>query len=259
MEKKGISAIVITYNEESSIDRCLATLCNIADEIIVVDSFSSDTTEDICRKYNAIFVQHEFEGYVEQKNYALSMAAYPYVLSLDGDEALSEELKRSILKIKDNPDSDGYYFNRLNNFCGKWMRYSKWYPDRHLRLFNASKGRWVGPNPHDRFMLDPGSITKKINGDLLHWTCNSVEEFYAKSDKFSDISAKAYFNEGKKASLFSPSVHFLWRFFLTYILHLGFLDGRAGWIVCLYGAKSSYRKYSTLRMLRKNEENQKQE
>ncbi|MGD0341026.1 MAG: glycosyltransferase family 2 protein [Bacteroidales bacterium] len=259
MEKTKISAVIITFNEASFIERCISSLEGVADEIVVVDSFSNDATEMICRRLNTRFIRHKFEGYVEQKNYALSMAVYPYVLSLDGDEALSEELKKSILKIKDNPDSDGYYFNRLNNFCGKWMRHSIWYPDRRLRLFNASKGRWVGPNPHDRFMLNPGSRTKKLNGDLLHWTYNSIEEFYAKSKTFSDISAKAYFKNGKKASVFSPAIHFFWRFFLMYILHLGFLDGREGWIVCLHGAKSTYRKYSTLRMLWKNEENQKHE
>jgi glycosyltransferase involved in cell wall biosynthesis len=202
LEKPGISAIIITFNEALSIERCLSSLDGVADEIVVVDSFSTDATEEVCRRFNTRFIQHPFEGYVEQKNYALSMAVYPYVLSLDGDEALSDELKKSILRIRDNPELDGYYFNRLNNFCGKWMRYSKWYPDRHLRLFNSSKGKWVGPNPHDRFMLNPGCKTTRLKGDLLHWSCDSIEEFFNKIKSFSEISAKEYFKKGKKATVY---------------------------------------------------------
>jgi glycosyltransferase involved in cell wall biosynthesis len=251
LSKPGISAVIITLNEASSIERCLSSLDGIANEIVVIDSYSSDNTEEICRRYNTRFIKHQFDGYVEQKNYALSQAVYQYVLSLDGDEALSDDLKNSILKIKDNPGSDGYYINRLNNYCGKWMRYSKWYPDKHLRLFNPSKGRWIGPNPHDSFILDPECKTTRLKGDILHWSCSSFEEFYSKILSFSEISAIEYFNNGKKASPFSPVIHFSWRFFLTYILHLGFLDGKEGWTVCFYGAKSSYLKYKRLRILRK--------
>ena len=247
----------MTFNEEKSIERCLSSLDGIADEIVVIDSFSTDTTEEVCSRFSTRFIQHPFEGYVEQKNYALSMAAYSFVLSLDGDEALSNELKKSILKIKDNPESDGYYFNRLNNFCGKWMRHSKWYPDRHLRLFRTLKGKWVGPNPHDRIMLKPGCKTTRLKGDLLHWSCDSIDEYFIKLKSFSEISAEAYFKNGKKATIFTPAIHLFWRFFLTYFLYLGFLDGRDGWTVCFYGAKSSYIKYSRLRMLWKNDKQSK--
>jgi Glycosyltransferases involved in cell wall biogenesis len=257
LEKPGISAIIITFNEALSIERCLSSIVGIADEIIVVDSFSTDATKDICSRFNMRFIQHPFEGYVEQKNYALSMALHSYVLSLDGDEALSDELKKSILRIKDNPESDGYYFNRLNSFCGRWMRYSKWYPDRHLRLFNSSKGKWVGPNPHDRFMLDPDCKTTRLKGDLLHWSCDSLDESIAKSISFSDIGAKEAFKKRKKTTIFTPPIHFMWRLFLTYVLHLGFLDGRDGWTVCLMGAKSSYLKYTGLRALYREEKKNK--
>src|SRR4030042_3824856 len=118
-----ISAVIISFNEELNIGKCLASLEGIADEILVVDSFSADSTEKICRRFNVRFIKHAFEGYFEQKNYALSLAAYPHVLSLDADEELSDELKGSILKIKDNFKYDGYVFNRLNNYCGEWIKH----------------------------------------------------------------------------------------------------------------------------------------
>ncbi|HOU29918.1 MAG TPA: glycosyltransferase family 2 protein, partial [Bacteroidales bacterium] len=124
-----ISAVVIAFNEEEFIGRCIESLKEVADEIIVVDSYSTDSTPDICRSLNVKLVQHPFEGYAEQKNFATSLATYPVVLSLDADEALSEELKSSILKVKEDFRYDGYYFNRRNNYCGKWMSHSRLYPD----------------------------------------------------------------------------------------------------------------------------------
>ncbi|NLA50083.1 MAG: glycosyltransferase family 2 protein, partial [Bacteroidales bacterium] len=156
-----ISGIIISYNEEKHIGKCLASLQGIVDEIIVVDSHSDDSTRDICSKFNVRFIEHPFQGYVEQKNFALSFACNKYVLSLDADEELSEELRKSILEIKDNPESDAYKFNRFTNYCGRWMKYSGWYPDSHIRLFNTEKGKWAGTNPHDKLKMNPGSRIKR--------------------------------------------------------------------------------------------------
>jgi glycosyltransferase involved in cell wall biosynthesis len=249
LEKPGISAVIITYNEASSIERCLSSIDGIADEIVVIDSFSTDSTEVICRKFNARFIRHEFTGFMDQKNYSLTLASYKYVLSLDADEALSPELQASLAEVKKHLDSDGYLFNRLGNFCGEWIRHSAWYPDRQLRLFNKEMGKWGNINVHETFRLAAGSRITRLKGDLLHWPCASVEDFSAKIQSYSDIAAKELFERDKKASVFTPVVHYIWRFILTYILHLGFLDGRNGWIVCTLGAKSSYLKYSGLRKL----------
>jgi glycosyltransferase involved in cell wall biosynthesis len=245
----GISAVIIAFNEEDYIERCLASLEGVADEIIVVDSFSTDGTEEICKRYNVRFLRHDFEGYVQQKNYALSLASYPYVLSLDADEALSPELKRSLLEIRQNMLYDGYIFNRLNNYCGKWIRHSRGYPDRHLRLFNKAKGKWVGPNPHDSFRLDRGSRTSRLKGDLLHWNYASTEEHLEKVNRFSTISADELFRAGKKAGPLDPHFHMLWSFFRSYILCAGFLDGTPGYKLCMIAAKGSFLKYSKLRKL----------
>jgi glycosyltransferase involved in cell wall biosynthesis len=253
----SISAVIITFNEQDFIGKCLASLEGIADEIIVVDSFSTDSTEEICKRYNTRFVKHEFEGYVEQKNWALSLAAFPYVLSLDADEALSDELRESILKVKENFDFDGYYFNRLNNYCGKWIRHSRWYPDRHLRLFNPSKGKWTGPNPHDKFRMIPGARTTRLKGDLYHWIYSSIEEHLDKVNRFSTISANEYFKEGRKAGPLTPTIHRFWSFFRSYFLCAGFLDGYAGYVSCSITSHGTFLKYVKLRKLIRNAKREK--
>lgn len=244
-----ISAVIIAFNEEEHIGKCLSSLSGLTDEIIIVDSFSTDSTKEICNKFNVTFIEHPFEGYVEQKNYALSLVRNKYVLSLDADEELSRELRDSILKIRDDFQYDGYKFNRLTNYCGKWIKHSGWYPDRHVRLFDVTKGKWTGTNPHDKFRMDPGSRVKRAKGDLYHWYCASFEEHIEKINRFSTIMANEYFKRGKKTGLFNAELHRWWRFFRTYYIGAGFLDGFRGHAACSISAYASYLKYAKLRML----------
>jgi glycosyltransferase involved in cell wall biosynthesis len=249
-----ISAVIITFNEQDFIGRCLSSLEGIADEIIVVDSFSTDSTEEVCKKYNVKFIKHEFEGYVEQKNYALSLAGYQHILSLDADEALGEELKESILKIKERFEYDGYLFNRRHNYCGQWLNHSGWYPDRQLRLFDSTKGRWMGPNPHDKFRMNKGARVGRLKGDLYHWNHLSFEEHMDKMNRFSTISANEYFKAGRKAGLLTAAAHGWWSFFRSYILRAGFLDGYVGYVNCSINAYASFLKYVKLRRLKKQKQ-----
>jgi glycosyltransferase involved in cell wall biosynthesis len=154
-----ISAVIITFNEERYIEECLESLINVADEIIVVDSFSTDKTKMICKKYNVVFIEQKFLGYIEQKNFALKKAKHDYIVSLDGDESLSKTLQESINKLKSNWENDGYYCNRFNNFCGQWIKHSDWYPNKKIRVFDRRKASWKGINPHDEIIL---STNKKI-------------------------------------------------------------------------------------------------
>ena len=162
MEVK-VSAVIITYNEERNIKRCLDSIVGVADEIVVVDSYSTDRTEEICKAYHVKFIQHRFFGHIQQKNWAILQATSPYILSLDADEALSDELRLSILKAKKNWTHDGYYFNRLTNYCGKWIRHTSWYPARKLRLWDSRKGSWGGFNPqvHTSTWQYPASAERK--------------------------------------------------------------------------------------------------
>jgi glycosyltransferase involved in cell wall biosynthesis len=247
-----LSAVIITFNEEQYIELCLLSLKKVADEIVVVDSFSTDHTEEICKKHNVRFIKHNFEGYVEQKNYALTQAAFPHIISLDADEALSDEAVESILKVKENFNYDGYIFNRSNNYCGRWLKYSRSYPDKQLRLFDSRKGMWKGPNPHDRFILDKRSKSIKIKGDILHWNFESYEEHIDKMNKFSTIAALEAFKAGKKSGPCTGIVHLSWSFFRSYFLLGGILDGYDGLISCSISAYTSFMKYAKLRYLIKN-------
>jgi glycosyltransferase involved in cell wall biosynthesis len=246
-----ISAVIITYNEELYIEKCLASLNGVADEIIVVDSFSTDSTEDICKKYNVRFIKHPFEGFMDQKNYALQFATYKNILSLDADEALSDQLKESILSIKDKWEYKGYRFNRRNYYCGKWIRFSEWYPDRQLRLFYSDKGKWGELNIHEKFIMSNGYKVGKLKGDLLHVSFISRQDHIDKMKKYSQIGAEEFHKAGRKATIFTPYIHFLWGFFRSYIIRGGFLDGRNGYTICSQYAKSTFNKYKKLRVLNK--------
>jgi glycosyltransferase involved in cell wall biosynthesis len=246
-----ISAVIITYNEELFIEKCLASIDGIADEIVVVDSFSTDATEEICKKFNARFIKHPFGGYKDQKNYAISLATYKNVLSLDADEALSDKLRESILAVKDKWDYDGYYFNRLSNFCGKWIRHSAWYPDRQLRLFYSDKGQFGKLNLHEKFIMTNRGKVGKLKGDLLHWPCISLQDHLDKMNKYSLIGAEEYHKAGVKTTLLTPYIHFIWGFFRSYIIRGGFLDGSDGFLICSLYAKSTLKKYKKLGQLNK--------
>jgi glycosyltransferase involved in cell wall biosynthesis len=251
-----ISAVIITYNEERNIGRCLESVKEVADEVVVVDSFSTDNTEKICRSMNARFLQHPFEGHIEQKNYALSCAAFQYVLSLDADEVLSEKLKASILAAKQNWQFDGYSFNRLSTYCGKWIRHSGWYPDTKLRLWDTTKGRWGGVNPHDRVIMDTQSRIYHLDGDLHHHTYHTIKDHIDQINSFSDIAARAAFAEGRNASLVLDIVlNPLLTFFKKYFLKLGILDGNQGFMIAIHTAYGKFLKYIKLRELNKKSEN----
>lgn len=247
-----ISAVIITFNEEKNINRCLDSLQGVVDEIIVVDSFSTDKTEEICKKFNVRFITHKFDGHIEQKNWAKSQASNPFVLSLDADEALDEELKKSIIKAKTQLNFAGYSMNRLTNYCGKWIYHCGWYPDKKLRLWDARKGEWGGDNPHDKFELfDKNERVFHLKGNILHYSYYTLEDHYKQVEYFTTILANAQFKKGKKAYLivllFSPIVKFVKDYFLKF----GFLDGKEGFRICWISAGATYLKYKKLRALYK--------
>jgi len=249
-----ISVVIITFNEEKNIGRCLRSVQDIADEIVVVDSFSTDRTEAICREFGARFVQHPFEGHIQQKNYAITQAAYPHVLSLDADEALSDELRESIRQVKEDWTHDGYSFNRLTRYCGKWIRHSGWYPDRKLRLWDARKGKWAGVNPHDRYELEKGSTRGYLKGDLLHYSIESIHQHLKTVNSFSEAGARALYEKGAKSSTLKILVKATAKFIRNYILKRGFLDGYYGYLICRISAFSTLIKYAKLKEMRRQQE-----
>ena len=243
-----LSTVIITYNEERNIKRCLESIKDISDEIVIVDSFSTDETENISKQYNVTFYKQEFLGYKEQKNYALNKAKYNYILSIDADEVLSPQLLENIKFVKNNWQYDAYSFNRLTNFCGKWIKHSGWYPDTKIRLFKSEKCKWGGVNPHDKIVLEPESTLKHLSGDLLHYSFYTIEQHIAQINKFSEIKAQELKKKGKKSNLlkifFSPTL----RFIKSYYIKLGFLDGFSGLIISINSAYANYLTYVKLKM-----------
>jgi glycosyltransferase involved in cell wall biosynthesis len=242
-----ISAVIITYNEEKNIERCLQSLQAIADEIIVIDSFSTDLTESICKSFGATFIQHIFYGHIEQKNFAAKQAQYDYVLSLDADETLDETLQQEILSLKKKLIvADAYSMNRLTNYCGKWIKHSGWYPDTKTRLWNKEKGMWGGMNPHDKILMQKNSSNVFLKGNILHYSYYTIAEHYIQANKFATIAAHAYYNNGKKSSYLHIAISPLLKFIRNYFLKKGFLDGYYGFTICKITALETLWKYERL-------------
>lgn len=245
-----LSAVIITFNEEKNIERCLVSLKEVADEIVVLDSFSKDRTKEICLQHGVQFFEHAFDGHIQQKNRAITYASYNHVLSLDADEALDDTLRESVLAVKANFSKQGYYMNRLTNYCGHWVRHCGWYPDKKLRLWDRTKGEWRGVNPHDKFELFEGDKNAgHLKGDLLHYSYYTLDDHYKQVEYFTNIASKAYFEKGKKAPLYKLILNPLAKFIDHYLLHLGFLDGRAGYLISRISAYATWLKYKKLREL----------
>lgn len=242
-----LSVVVITYNEEKNIRRCLESVHRLADELVVVDSLSTDNTGAICRELGARFIEQPFLGYIEQKNFALDQASHDYVLSLDADELVDEKLLAAIQQVKEKGfAADGYRMNRCNNYCGQWIKHGMWYPDRKIRLFNRTKARWGGINPHDKIEVQPGSTVAYLKGDILHYTYASIEEHMTQMNRFTSIQAKTMYEQGKRSSwvklLVNPAIAFI----VDYIIKAGFLEGKNGLILAKTRAFATFIKYAKL-------------
>lgn len=243
-----LTVVVITLNEEKNIKRCLTSVKGFADEILVIDSLSTDATVEISKKLGAKVIEHEFLGYVGQRNLGTDHATHDWVLMLDADEVVSHELASSISKIKSNPKHNFYKFNRLTNYCGKWIKHCGWYPDKKLRLYNRQKGKWTGKMVHEQWSpSNESSETGYIKGDLLHYTFNTIDEHILQIHKFTELSARSAANAGKSCSLLKIVFGPTWFFFSRYILKLGFLDGYYGYLICKLSAYAQLIKYSKTR------------
>ncbi len=239
-----LSVVIITLNEEKNIGRCLKAAWQVADEIVVVDSFSTDLTKSICEKSGVKFVEHKFEGHIQQKNFAITQAKYKYILSVDADEVLSNELISSIKKVKENPVFEAYTINRMSYYVDRFIKHGHWFPDKKIRLFRKGIGEWGGKNPHDLFALKRGTKTPILKGVLHHYTFSSIFEHIKQANNFSEIGAsqmegQATFFLAIKA-LLSP----FWGFLYGYFIKLGFLDGWYGLIIAIVSSAETFLKYT---------------
>lgn len=244
MEK--LSVVIITYNEEKNIERCLNSLKPVADEIIVLDSFSSDRTVDLARKHGARVWQEPFRGYIEQKNRAIELASYNYIMSIDADEAIDAELQKAIATAKQTFKYSAYRMKRCTNHCGRFIRHGTWYPDRKIRLFDKRVACWGGLNPHDKIVFSNATAVKQLPGEILHYSFATIDEHIAKNDRFSSIVAKSYYKAGRKTNLFRVIVHPAWSFMYGFFLRKGFMDGAQGFVIAWNQARYTYQKHKKL-------------
>jgi glycosyltransferase involved in cell wall biosynthesis len=248
-----ISAVIITLNEENNIMRCLNSLHGIVDEIVVVDSFSTDNTPNLCKlNENTRFLQRNWAGYAKTKNWGNEQASHPYILSIDADEALDEELRASILSLKAKGLSGVYQLNRIANYCGKWIKYSGWYPDKKIRLFRKGSAYWSGDLVHEKLIVDDSGPIRLLPGHLLHYSINSIAQHKQVIAKYAALKAQASLNNGRKTSATRNLLSALVKFLEVYIFKLGVLDGINGWHIARFSAKSKILEYQKLKSLRKS-------
>lgn len=248
-----ISVAIITLNEENRIAACIDSVKEIADEILVVDSFSSDRTPSIAEKKGANLIQNKFEGHIQQKNFALEKALYDHVLSLDADEVLSQQALKAVQKMKNSNEFMPCSFKRLTNYCGKWIKHCGWYPDRRIRLVDRKNARWAGENPHDTLVLDQNVNVKAVKADILHYSFASIASHAQTANFFSDIASKTHIEKSKRKVFFLTDIILnpFFTFFKKFFFQLGFLDGAYGFVVCILSSYSNFLKYVKIWNLQK--------
>ena len=238
-----LSVILITKNEALNIRECLASVA-WADEIIVVDSGSTDGTGGICRELGAQVYEHDWPGFGMQKNRALNYASHDWVLSIDADERVTPELHAEIEAVLQHADADGYEIPRLSNFCGRFMHHSGWRPDYVLRLFRRDKARFSEALVHESVQMQ--GKRGQLQHSLLHYSYRDFEDVISKLNNYSSAAADMQERRGKRGGLGTALLHGGWAFFRTYVLRRGFLDGREGMMLAIMNAENSYYQYIKL-------------
>ena len=246
-DRLKISAAVITFNEEEKIEDCLKSL-SWTDEIIVVDSHSTDRTRDIALEYGAKVIDRDWPGHTEQKNFAQEQCSHDWVISLDADERISKELLAELTNLLTEPDpsrlADGYSMPRKVFYIDRWIKHCGWYPAPKIRLARKSKSHWVGVNPHDSLQVD-GRV-EKLQGDIYHLSFDSIQDHFRTIDSFTRVGAEEAFKAGKRANILDITFRPLYTFIKMYFLKTGFLDGVPGFIACALSGFHTFTKYRRL-------------
>lgn len=249
-----ISIVIITYNEEKKIAECLKAVQQISSDIVVVDSFSQDNTVNICQQMGAKVIQQKWLGYSAQKNLGNRHAKNDWILSLDADEILSTSFIQNIKNISLENEKTIYQINRLNNYCGQWIKHSGWYPEWRSRLFHKQYVEWNNELVHeDLHIINPKDkknfYFKQLKGDVLHYSMQSKEEHLEKIEHYAHLQVQKLQSKGKKAHFIKRFLSPLARFIGNYLLKLGFLDGKMGWQIATLSAYETYLKYKKLHKL----------
>ncbi len=242
----NISVVIITYNEQDRLEPTLKSVADIASELIVVDSYSTDDTIKISKKYTKKVFQRKWINYSDQKNFANSKASFPWILSLDADERLSTELHGELLQLKNKePESNGFSMPRQVFYLGRWIKHTVWYPDRKLCLFRKDKANWEGELVHERLVIE-GEI-KKLKGAILHFTYSNIHEHLDQINASSDLAAQKLYAKQKKCGWGRLVLLPIFGFIRSYYFKAGILDGFAGFVVSVLHGYSIFLRYAKLR------------
>ncbi len=242
-----ISATIIARDEERNISRAIESL-RCCDEIVVVDSGSSDATVQIAEKHGARVIETNWRGYAGQKNWAAEQARHDWILSIDADEALSEALEGDIWLLKKNgPQYDAYTMPRMAQYLGKWILHSGWYPDRKVRLYKRDKARWHGEYVHESVKVE-GTVGS-LESNLLHFTCESLSEHIKTMDRYTTLAAAEMIAQGRKVPWHKMVLDPGWTFWRTYFLQRGFLDGVEGMCIAYMASMYTFLKYAKVRFM----------
>lgn len=242
-----LSISIISFNEEQNLERCLKSAADLAQEIVIVDSGSTDQTLAIAERYGAKVLHQKWLGHRDQKNVALSLCQQPWVLALDCDEELSPELRESVKAFFEKGQSEkftGAKFNRKVYFLGRWITHGDWYPDTKLRLFLRERAKWAGSPEHDFIELSGESKVMHLQGDLHHFSFPNMNRFVEKINVFADVFLERQKAAGKRWSLARNLSRPFWRFFRAYVLRRGFLDGFPGFWIAFSTAYMAFIRYS---------------
>ncbi|MFZ0964704.1 MAG: glycosyltransferase family 2 protein [Terriglobia bacterium] len=246
----ALSATLITRNESANIARAIRSL-SCADEIVLIDSGSTDGTAEIAAGLGARVISHAFEGFAAQKNFSTAQAQHDWVLSLDADEELDPQAQAALMEWKrSDPSAAGYQFARRAHYLGRWILHSGWYPDYKLRLFDRRRGRWQGAYVHESVVVNGPVAT--LPGHILHYTCNSREEHLQRIEFYTELAAKEMIERGESVSFPRRALGPPWIFLNSYVLRLGMLDGRQGYLIAKMAARYVRRKYAKLEEMRKS-------
>ena len=240
----SLSAVIITFNEGHHLEQCLRAVSQVTDDIVVVDSFSTDNTVQVAKDCGAKVFQQSWKGYSQQKNDGNALAQYDWILSIDADEVLDYALIEAILNWKKNTPQPAA-FKRMTNYCGNFIRHGGWYPDIKIRLFNKKLSQWEGTIHENLSNINKEDVSV-LNGHCLHYSYYTVEQHYAQADKFTSIQAQDLFNQGKKSPLFKRIFSPMVKFCTDYFFRLGFLDGKSGFTVARISAYATHFKYKKL-------------
>jgi len=237
-----ISATIITFNEAKNINACLNSLQNVVDEIVLVDSFSTDNTIALAAEFNCVIYKREFINFLEQKEFADSKTTCDWILNIDADERLSPELQKSIIQFKTQISSSvgAFKMNRLNYIGDTIVKCCGWYPDKKVRLYKTKNIKWAGGPVHASPKVENGVTVKSLGGDLIHYSYNSKADFTNRQKKYAKAIAQAKFNEGKKTNIFKLYAKPIFHFLKLYIFQAGFLNKEFGFFLSKGLAKERF-------------------